>query len=230
MLSAVLQAHQVADHAAGHDLPHDGRDVAHGAQDGALVLRPGTVVARAVDGLHAHGLLVRPQDLQVADAALAALLADDAAQGVDVGLVDVAHAEPRGVDLVGATHGAYLPQTLLLAPLGNLQLLGYGVDGIHNVVWAGEGTQLLCHTVLLDEGGEGRDLATGVDVGHHLAHDVGLGLADGAHARHGLPVYVAGAHHVLVHQHQVPHAAAGQGHCAVGTHAAEAKHHDRGRL
>ena len=216
-------AQEVADHAAGDHLPHDWGEVAHGAQEAA-----GLAPLLVGDLLHADGLLVRVEDLQVVDAAAPALLAHDARERAVDRLLYAGEPEPGGVELVTAAHGGNLAVTALLAPDRQLQLLGHGVDGVHHVVRAGEGRQRLVYAVLGEKRLDRGDAGLGVDVQHHGARHVGLGAADGAGIGHGLAIDVAGRNHVAVEQHQVAHAAAGERLHAVGANAAQANDHDAG--
>ncbi len=226
-VQVVVEIRQVADHAARDHLPHDGRHVAHRAQGHALL---GALSVWQVGAArrHGHGHLRGVEHLQSADAALAAFLTHDLADGVGLGLLDGREAQALRVELVCPAHAGYEPQPRVLAPLGDDELLRDGVDGVDHVVGAGErlerGDEVLLGEELVHRG----DPAVGVDVVDDAFHHVGLGLADGGVVGHGLPVDVGGLHDVAVHQHELAHAAAREGLHAVGAHAAQAQHQHAG--
>ena len=108
-----------------------------------------------------------------------------------------------------------------LRPQRDAQLLRDRIDGVDGPIGVGQLRQLLVDAVLVEERAQGGHLALGIHVEYHLAHDLGFGAPERRAARDCLAVDVARRHAVAVEQHEMPHAAARKGHCAVGADASQ---------
>ena len=102
-----------------------------------------------------------------------------------------------------------------------------GVDGIDHVVdpLAIHREDLLDVLAFHEEVGTDH-LAVGIDVEHHLAHDLDLAPAHGAVERDGLTVEVAQRHRITVDEHQPSDTTPREGLDTTGTDPSQPKHHD----
>ena len=155
------------------------------------------------------------------DAQLAQLLPNDLRQRVHLGLRDVAHAESRGIELVGRTHAREDGHAELVAAAYQFELGRDGVDAVEHVVELREvdGVGIFGQVELLIF----HDLTVAVDV-----VDAGLGhvyliLADGREQGIDLSVDVGHTHAVVVDDVECAHTTAGQHLAGIAAHPTDAE-------
>ena len=187
--------------------------------------RRADAVVAAADGRilqRADGLFLRVDDLEVLDAALAALRAHHAREWADGRFVNIRHAERRGVHLIARTHGADDGRAAAVRLLHERELARHGVDGVHDII-------ILRKVELLRRFGQVEHLmfshdAVRVDRQNALLGDVHLVFADGLARGEDLAVDVRQAHAVVVDEIERAHAGARQRLHRIAAHAADAEH------
>ena len=147
MLSFILHAGQVLNNFTCNDKTRNSRHKRSAARNLSALCafsgsarRTDAVLAAAdrhiIDGRHSR--LLGVHDLELADAALAQLIAHNTRERTSRGLINIRYLQLVSVNLVARTHAADDARTGLGCLLDQLELAGYGVDRIHNVVILGE--------------------------------------------------------------------------------------------
>ena len=97
------------------------------------------------DGCRFYGSFSGVENFQTRQISGLALLSHDPAEGADGGGVDIADLKELRVELVPRAHGGDEGNGVKMAVLGDGQLGGDGVDGVHHIVYGEK---------LLRDGGE----------------------------------------------------------------------------
>ena len=142
-------------------------------------------------------------------------------KGALTGFGDVRQHQPGGIQLVAGAHAGNDGDPGGSGFFDQSQLGGHRVDGIRNEVKA-----LQIHFTAGVVAGVHRYLRLRVDVQDPLACHLHLLHAQGGVERHQLSVQVGDAHRIVIHQGQVPHAAACQSLHHIGAYAPDAEYAD----